>query len=165
MLKIIYGDIVNCDNFIYDPDSYFNRFREDEWVAEDLAKEMILDIDKSEVLDNHLIKSPILGLIPPQYLSGGVKTLIMIYNMPDLIFNATWCGENCAKWLLKIGEKKDIIINLEYNMAFPKSDSKVLILNNNKLITKTEDLDLEAALLIRKDVSYVGGEVINEGEN
>ena len=50
-------------------------------------------------------------------------------------------------------------------MEFPKSDSDVLILNNNKLITKTEDLDLEAALLIGKNVSYIGGEVINEGEN
>ena len=41
MLKVIYGDINKCDNFIFDPDSYFNRYREDEWVIDDLAFESI----------------------------------------------------------------------------------------------------------------------------
>jgi len=30
----------------------------------------------------------------------------MIYKRPDKIFDATSCGENCAKWLLEIGKKR-----------------------------------------------------------
>lgn len=54
-----------------------------------LAKEMIFDIDKSTVLDSAVIRSPILGNIPPTSLSGGVKTLILIQNETDKIFNAS----------------------------------------------------------------------------
>ena len=89
MLKIIYGDIVECDNFIYNPESYFNRFRENEWLTDPFAVKAIKDIDNSTVINSSIIESEVLGTIPPQYLSGGVKTLIMIYNRPDLIFNAT----------------------------------------------------------------------------
>ncbi|MBR6060665.1 MAG: DUF4869 domain-containing protein [Spirochaetales bacterium] len=49
-------------------------------------------------MDGLVIESPILGAIPPEKLSGGVQTLIMIYEKPDLVFDATSCGENCAKW-------------------------------------------------------------------
>lgn len=41
-------------------------------------KEMILDVDKSIVLGNAVIDSPVLGKISPTALSGGVKTLILI---------------------------------------------------------------------------------------
>ena len=163
MLKIIYGDIVECDNFIYNPESYFNRFRENEWLTDSFAVKVIKDIDNSTVINSSIIESEVLGIIPPQYLSGGVKTLIMIYNRPDLIFNATWCGENCAQTLLDIGKDKDIIINLEYNMAFPESNQEVLILNSGDTVYNTGDLELEGARYIDKNVSYRGGEVINEG--
>lgn len=157
MLKIIYGDINKCDNFIFDPDSYFNRYRESGWVTDELSKEMILDIDNSIVVSENIIESPVLGSIPPQYLSGGVKTLIMIYNRPDLIFNATWCGENCAKWLLEIGKKKDVIINLEYPMEFPMMETEVKIINTEKIISNAGDLAFESIFLVNKDVNFEGG--------
>lgn len=162
MLRIIYGDIDECDNFIYNPESYFNRFRENEWLIDSFAVKAIKDIDDSIVISPNVIESKVLGIIPPQYLSGGVKTLIMIYNRPDLIFNATWCGENCAQTLLDIGKDKDIIINLEYNMAFPESNQEVLILNSDKIIYNTGELELEGAKYIDKNVSYKDGEIINE---
>ena len=36
---------------------------------------------------------------------SGLQTLICIYKRPDLMFNATSCGENCVKWLLEIGKR------------------------------------------------------------
>ena len=33
------------------------------------------------------------------------KTLLLIYNQPEKIFNASTCGDNCAKWILKIADK------------------------------------------------------------
>ena len=31
-----------------------------------------------------------------------MKTLLLILNEPDKIFNASTCGDNCAKWILEI---------------------------------------------------------------
>lgn len=47
-----------------------------------------------------------LGGITPRELSGGVKTLILIHRVPDKIFNASTCGDNCAKWILKREKRK-----------------------------------------------------------
>lgn len=59
---------------------------------------MIKDVDDSDVLSGECIKSPVLGQIPPECLSGGVKTLLLMLNEPDKIFNAFVCGDNCEKW-------------------------------------------------------------------
>ena len=57
------------------------------------------------------IDSPVLGVIAPANLSGGVKTLILIDKIPEMVFNASNCGDNCAAWLLKIGSKQDVTVN------------------------------------------------------
>ena len=93
-------------NVIYNTAVYFKNTYEDAWITEPLSREMIQDVDHSTVLDGGVIDSPVLGKIPPVQLSGGVKTLILVANEPDKVFNASTCGDNCAKWLLKIAEEK-----------------------------------------------------------
>ena len=117
MLSIIYGDVKNS---IYNTKVYFKNSYEPEWLEAELAKKMIKDIDDSEVLSGECINSPVLGQIPPERLSGGVKTLLLILNEPDRIFNASTCGDNCAKWILQIGTIKDVTINLRHMMSFGK---------------------------------------------
>lgn len=73
---------------------------------------MITDVDKSVVIGPYLIESPVLGAILPKELSGEVKTLILIHKDKSKIFNASTCGDNCAKSLLKVGEINDVVINL-----------------------------------------------------
>ena len=63
MLKVYLG---NCDNEIYNPPAYFINQYEDEWLVTDLAKDMIKDVDKSEVIGPRLIQSPVLGPISPR---------------------------------------------------------------------------------------------------
>ena len=92
-----------------------------------------------------MIDSPVLGKIPPTGLSGGVKTLMLIENRPDKVFNATNCGDNCAKWLLKIAEKKDVTINLRYMMDFGKGNFDIRVLNNDRVVHCMEEL-VEAAI-------------------
>ena len=46
------------------------------------------------------------------------------------IFNASNCGDNCAKWILKLGKKKDFTIVLYHIMDFGKKDFEIRILNN-----------------------------------
>ncbi len=84
---------------------------------------MIKDIDDSRVMGAKVIDSPYLGSISTERLSGGFKTLILMSQDHEHIFNASACGDNCAKWILHIAkmlekEDMDLFIRLEYLMDF-----------------------------------------------
>ena len=79
MLNIYFGDMPEA---VYNTAVYFNYTYEDEWLTSDFAKEVIKKIDKSNVLGPHAIESPVLGVIPPENLSGGTKTLLLMANDP-----------------------------------------------------------------------------------
>lgn len=142
MLNIIYGDL-ESDNYIFDPDTFFNNTYEDDWITDDLSKQMILDVDKSKVIGPHLIDSPVLGPISQKELSGGVKTLILINNDEKHIFNASACGDNCARWLLKIGEMKDVTVRLGYFMDFGDGEIEIRVDNTGKIVHSASELDDE----------------------
>jgi len=145
MLNIFYGDMPEA---IYNTAVFFKNVYEDGWITQPLSKEMIADVDKSIVLDNAVIDSPVLGKIPPLSLSGGVKTLILIANVPDKVFNASTCGDNCAKWILKMGKDRDITINLRHLMDFGDEDFELRILNTNQVVRNMSELIPVAGLYI-----------------
>lgn len=163
MLKIIYGKL-EADNFVYNPDEYFNFNREDFWLDDPIAKQMVEDIDKSTIIGPHLIQSDILGPIPPEYLSGGVKTLICIKNEPNLIFNATACGDNCSDWLLKLAKDRDIIVNLYYCMQF-EEPFEIEIMNTGKICRTRDELYRSIAGRYACKVKYENGVVSGEWRN
>ena len=107
-------------------------------------KHIIRDVDKSEVIDSNLIESPVLGKISPLALSGGTKTLILIINDKEKIFNASTCGNNCAKWLLKISENEDVTINLRHLMDFGAGRFNIKVLNTDKIVHNMSELLDEA---------------------
>ena len=101
------------------PPTYFDNQYEDEWITDPLTVAMIKDIDRSDVVGTHLIQSPVLGPISTKEISGGVKTLIlMAFDKSGRIFNASACGDNCAKWIVELGKKADLTINLHHVMDF-----------------------------------------------
>ena len=108
MLSIYYGDMPEA---IYDTATYFRNVYKPSWITSPLAVEMIKDVDKSKVVSGSVIESPYLGSITPNDLSGGVKTLILIDKDRKHIFNASTCGDNCALWILKMAEKRKVVIN------------------------------------------------------
>lgn len=131
MLSIFYGDMPDA---IYNPVVYFKNTYTDEWIMDDLSRKMIQDVDRSVVLGARIIDSPVLGGISPRELSGGVKTLISIYKAPEKVFNASACGDNCAKWILEIGKMQDVTINLRHLMDFGEGEFVAKILNTNQII-------------------------------
>ena len=139
MLNIEYGSYQKLydkygEDFIYDPDMYFDNTYDEEWLISDMAKEIKKDIDKSDVIGPHLVQSPILGPISTKELSGGVKTLmLMAFDDSGKIFNASACGDNCAKWILRIAGKKNLTINLHHIMDFGK-DFEAKILNTGEIV-------------------------------
>lgn len=137
MLKVFFGDMPEA---IYNTSVYFKNDYEDDWIVDPFVVEMIKDVDFSEVLYSGVIDSPVLGKIPPDKLSGGIKTLILVKFEPDVVFNASTCGDNCAKWLLKIAEKEDRTINLRHIMDFGKDDFDIEILNTGIVAHSMKEL-------------------------
>ncbi|MBQ2882552.1 MAG: DUF4869 domain-containing protein [Alphaproteobacteria bacterium] len=136
MLKLWLYEPKNDEGYIHSAGIFFDAEYEGEWLEEGLIKEMILDVDKSEVISGQLIQSPILGPIPPERLSGGVKTLIMASHDNTRVYNLTSCGDNCAKWVLKLAENQDIVMRLGHYMNFESCEPfQIEILNLNRIVT------------------------------
>ncbi|MDO4538106.1 MAG: DUF4869 domain-containing protein [Coriobacteriales bacterium] len=131
MLNVQFGDMPGA---IFNTAVYFENTYLPEWITQPLSVEMIKDVDKSDVVGPNLIQSPVLGPISPLQLSGGVKTLMLIANDRTHVFNASTCGDNCAKWILKIADdrarqKRKLTINLRHLMDFGKGSFKIRILD------------------------------------
>ena len=145
MLNIIFGD---CPDAIYNTSVYFNNTYEDEWLTDEFARKVIKAIDKSEVVNSRAVSSPVLGIIPTEKIAGGTKTLLLIKNKPDMIFNASTCGDNCARFILEIAESTDITINLRHVMEFKRKKFKAHILNNDVYVDNYRDYLLNAVKFV-----------------
>ena len=145
MLNIYYGEMPDA---IYNTAVYFKNVYQDDWLTDPFAQRMIKGVDKSKVLDKHLIESKALGLIPPTELSGGVKTLLLIYNQPEKVFNASTCGDTCAKYILMMAKKKDITINLHHIMDFGDGSFEIKILNNGQIVHSMKELVMVAGYFV-----------------
>ena len=142
MLSVYFGEMPEA---IYNTAVFFKNTYKDSWITDDLSVKMIKDVDNSDVISSNIIQSPVLGAITPLQLSGGVKTLILINNDSKHIFNASTCGDNCAKWLLMIAKNKKVVINLRHIMYFGDSDFKIKVLNTGKIVKNMKQLLKEAA--------------------
>lgn len=137
MLSIYFGDMPQA---IYNTPTYFNNVYLDAWLEDPLDQEMIRSVDKGEVCGPNAVNTKALGLIPPTKLSGGVKTLMLIHNQPNKVFNASNCGDNCARWILKIAKMQDVTINLRHIMDFGDRKFTVKVLNNGQVVSNMGDL-------------------------
>lgn len=137
MLNVYYGHMKEA---VYNTAAYFKYDYEDNWIVDPFVKEMIQDVDQSTVLDSGVIDSPVLGKIPPVGLSGGVKTLILVKFEKNKIFNASTCGDNCARWLLKIAENEERTVNLRHLMDFGQEPFAIRILNTDQIVYSMKEL-------------------------
>jgi len=147
VLNIYFGEMPEA---IYNTSLYFNNTYLDHWITDDFAKKVIKAVDKSEVISARLIDSMALGPIPVTDLSGGTKTLLLIKNEPEKVFNASTCGDNCAKWILRIAKeaKEDITINLRHIMDFGSGTFEIRILNNGEIVRNMQEYVRYAGLYL-----------------
>lgn len=145
MLNVYFGDMPDA---IYNTALYFRNVYQDAWITDSMSREMILDVDKSTVVSANLIESPALGPISPVMLSGGVKTLLLIKHDKKQVFNASTCGDNCAKWILQLAEKRKLVINLHHVMDFGPDDFKIKVLNSGVIAHNMSEL-------IRESIPYL----------
>ena len=133
---------------IFNTSVYFKNAYEDTWITDPVAREMILDIDKSVVLDSAVIDSPVMGKIAPVSLSGGVKTLILMKHERSRVFNASTCGDNCARWILKLAETDELTINLRHLMDFGEKTFDIRIMNTGQIVHSMKELVPIAGLYV-----------------
>ena len=120
MLCIIFGEIPEDmeKKYVYNTSMYFDNTYLDSWLTDDLSVKMIKSVDKAVVLSPNAVDSKALGVIPVTKISGGLKTLLLLRHDDTKILHASTCGDNCAKWILRIAKesKKDIVINVRHVM-------------------------------------------------
>ena len=133
MLSIVFGDV---ENSVYHPPTYFDNTYLDEWITDPRTVQMIRELDQSEVISARAIDSPFLGSISVMEISGSVKTLIlMLFDDSGKIFNASACGDNCAPWICRIAEEKDLTINLHHVMNFSRCEHfEAYMVNTGKTV-------------------------------
>lgn len=154
MLTVYFG---NLEKAVYNTSMYFDNTYLDTWLEDDFVRDIIKSVDKATVISNKAIDSQALGVIPVTKLSGGTKTLILVYKDRSRVFNASTCGDNCSRWLLKIAKasKEDVVINLHHIMDFGENPFEIRILNNDVIVRDMGELSEYAC-------KYISGEAMQE---
>ena len=143
MLCIIFGEIPEDmeKKYVYNTSMYFDNTYLDNWLTDDLSVKMIKSVDKAVVLSPNAVDSKALGVIPVTKISGGLKTLLLLRHDDTKIFNASTCGDNCAKWILEIGRIKDVTINLRHMMSFGKDTKfEIKVQNGGETVHSMKEL-------------------------
>ncbi len=138
MLRIHFGAL---PEEIYNTEIYYENQYEKEWVMDEFAKKVIRDIDASEVVAPDVIRNEIFGTFGSTELSAGVKTLLLIRNVKNKIFNISNCGDNCAPYLLELAKDRDIKVTLHHAMDFG-SNFAVKVTNDKKRKVITDPIEL-----------------------
>lgn len=148
VLTIHYGDM---ENVIYNTSVYFNNVYSPQWFQDVFAQRIIKSIDKGTVVGPNAIDTKILGIIPPEKLSSGTKTLLLMYFMPQNVYNASNCGDNCAYWILRIAAQKDLTINLYHLLDFGNGKFTATIANTGDVVNTMFDLVPIAGKCLREN--------------
>lgn len=78
------------------PTRLFDNEDIDALLSTETARVLLREIDKSEYLGNNAVRNELLGVQPAEYISGGVKVLLMAMRYRDLMFPMSFLGDNCA---------------------------------------------------------------------
>lgn len=137
LLTVHFGDM---ENVVYNTSVYFNNVYSPGWFEDPFAQRIIKSIDRGTVLGPNAIETRALGIIPPEKLSGGTKTLLLMHFMPNMVYNASNCGDNCSYWILRIAAKQNITINLYHLMDFGKGRFTIIVSNTGDIVHSMNEL-------------------------
>lgn len=128
------------------PKIVFSGYMEYDLIDTDLGRRIVKDTSKvSEIFNCMSMRTEWGYMISPEELSDGAKILLLMLckSVRDegFIFNYTFCGDNCNKYLKEIAEMYDVNIYLgrfflPFQEEFPVtgvhfSDSGVDVYNAN----------------------------------
>lgn len=128
------------EGVVYNTSVFFNNVYSPEWLEDATARRIIKAIEKGEVLGPNAVKTKALGVIPPEKMSAGTKTLLLMLFMPEVVCNATNCGDNCAPWVLRIAKMHDVTINLYHLMDFGDGSFSLRVANTGDVVSSMAEL-------------------------
>lgn len=117
MLNIQFGEMPDA---IYNTAVYFKNTYQPKWLTDPFAQQMIEDVDRSHVVSEQVIESPVFGVITPLQLSGGLKTLLLIandksakhvFNRPT-DFDISVCTKVSEYWYLRNNGRWKIVFHV-----------------------------------------------------
>lgn len=146
MLYVLFTRVFDVEGVNLQVNSDFDVFLEPSWLNDDISRQIIKYIDGATAVKDYYIEDKHGRAIPPQFLSGGSKGLILIHKT-NYITNLTKFGNNCAYWLMKLAEEKDVVCKCS-NPYWEFDDVEkieAICLNDGRLITNI--LEWEGAFM------------------
>lgn len=61
-------------------------------------------------------------------------------GLTEPIFNASTCGDNCAKWILDMAKDRKLVVNLYHVMDFGREDFKIKVVNSGRIVHNMAEL-------------------------
>ncbi|MCI8562026.1 MAG: DUF4869 domain-containing protein [Lachnospiraceae bacterium] len=108
MLNLIFQrKKANGKMVISDSRQFFNTNKKAEWFQESYVQKIMEYVDGSKLIDGFCLKDRNGMTVPPEYLSTGAKTAILVWEYPDIIFNMTQCGDNAFQCVAEICRHSD----------------------------------------------------------
>lgn len=138
-LYVYFGEMTNE---LAIADGWFDNQLPDEYYVTDFSKRVIKTIDKSDVINENMVDSPVLGCIPMTSISSGAKGLIL-YRYTDKIVNLVSMGDNCIPFLLDIlKERGTLTVSTERLVDFYEFGyvGEINILNDNSVVSNSKEL-------------------------
>lgn len=145
VLRVWYGPM---EGAVYNTDAFFRNAFQEEWLDDELSRRMVEGVDRAVVESGRLVRSRVLGPISPYDLSGGVKTLLLVRHVPDRVFNASTCGDDCALWLLAMGRERDVTVNLKHMMDFGGGRFSIEVANDGSVAHTMAELVMAAGPIL-----------------
>lgn len=99
---------------------HFDMVYKDEWFDDPLVKQIIKDIDGSDVISSLSMNNPTFGIHTYRELSSGAVILILLLKEEtnDFPLYLTKCGDNCTPWICRISKMVDKEVYLRHLMRF-----------------------------------------------
>ena len=142
MINIYFGhlkdELLSCSD-------YFDDWVIGDCLNEDFPKWVVSEIDKSELVSQNLVISPVLGAMPVSGISGGAKSLITLMYASKIV-SLSAMGDNCFPLLWQIGEKKDITVTCSsFRDLYTYGKEYLKVMNTGKIISDDESFRQEYA--------------------
>ena len=123
------------------------------WFGDPFVKAIVNGIDKSDVLGERVILSPVLGQISPSELSCGAKMVLLSLYYPEHEYDGSACGDNCIKWFLEVARRHDIHLSYAHLPSYPDK-FELMLVNTGKILTSALELCLAYIDLNNNDGTY-----------
>lgn len=122
------------DKLISNPGSTLRSMQQESWFQDSLAQEWIKTIDKMDVIQGFVLRDRWGQIVPPDYLSNGSKSLLLMKFQDKYPVYATRCGDNCIPFIERIANEKDIHVVLHHCMHFSEG-FKFYVTDVNRIVT------------------------------